>query len=195
MTVIIGGSGTANGISYFSSPTTFGGTLATASRGISNASIPSGGIIQIQSTTKTDTFSSSSTSFTDITGLSVSITPTSSTSKILVTTSVIGGSTTWTNLCAFRLVRDSTAICVGNSASGYTQATVGGLRGSYDLNSGWYFTAHHLDSPATTSTTTYKVQGYVEANSFRINAIGSDNSGAGWSYRGASTITVMELAQ
>ena len=91
MTVIIGGSGTANGISYFSSPTTFGGTLATASRGISNASIPSGGILQIQSTTKTDTFSSSSTSFTDITGLSVNITPTSSTSKILVITSVIGG--------------------------------------------------------------------------------------------------------
>ena len=53
MTVIIGGSGTANGISYFSTPTTFGGTLATASRGISNASIPSGTPIQYFSTTFT----------------------------------------------------------------------------------------------------------------------------------------------
>ena len=44
----------------------------------------SGGVIQVKSTTKTDTFTTNSTSFTDITGLSVSITPTISDSKILV---------------------------------------------------------------------------------------------------------------
>ena len=43
-----------------------------------------GGIIQVKSTTKTDTFTTNSTSFTDITGLSVTITPTRSDNKILV---------------------------------------------------------------------------------------------------------------
>ena len=44
----------------------------------------SGGIIQIRSTTKTDPFTTASTSFTDVTGLSVSITPTRADSKIFV---------------------------------------------------------------------------------------------------------------
>lgn len=46
MTIIINGSGTANGISYFSAPTTFGSTLATASGGITNASLPVGSLLQ-----------------------------------------------------------------------------------------------------------------------------------------------------
>ena len=50
----------------------------------------SGGIIQVKSTTKTDTFSTTSSSYTDITGLSVSITPTRSDSKILIFVTVHG---------------------------------------------------------------------------------------------------------
>ena len=48
------------------------------------AVLPAGSIIQVVSTTKTDTFSTTSTSFSDVTGFSVSITPTSTSSKIMV---------------------------------------------------------------------------------------------------------------
>ena len=54
--------------------------------------------------------------------------------------------------------------------------------------------AQYLDSPATTSSTTYKIQAYTEYGDLRINTTGSDISGQNWSYRGASTITVMEIA-
>ena len=54
------------------------------------ASGSSGGIIQVRSVTKTDTFQTSSASFTDITGLSVSITPQSTSSKILIQVHITG---------------------------------------------------------------------------------------------------------
>ena len=49
-----------------------------------DASLIGGKVLQVVSTAKTDTFSTSSTSFTDITGLSVAITPSATSSKILV---------------------------------------------------------------------------------------------------------------
>jgi hypothetical protein len=161
---------------------------------VTTGSPQSGGIIQVVSTTKSDTFSTTSSSFTDITGLSVSITPKFATSKILVIMNLTGGNSVYSSLCTFRLVRDSTAICVGNTTAGYTSATVGGVRQSLDNNASWYLSANFLDSPATTSATTYKVQCYTEGNTLRINTTGSDASVSNWSYRGASTITVMEVA-
>jgi hypothetical protein len=153
-----------------------------------------GSVLQVVSVTKTDTFSTTSSSFTDITGLSASITPKFATSKILVVMNLTGGNSVYSSLCTFRLVRDSTAIGVGNTTAGYTSATVGGVRQSLDNNASWYLGANHLDSPNTTSATTYKVQCYTEGNTLRINTTGSDASGSNWSYRGASTITLMEIA-
>ena len=113
-------------------------------------------------TVKTDTFSTSSTSYTDITGLSVSITPTSSSSKILVMMHVqIGHSS---NVSAFlRLVRDSTAIAVGTNVGSRTACTVGMFDDPSDdeCNS---TSMMFLDSPATTSATTYKIQMSTEAS-------------------------------
>lgn len=184
---------TGNIITSADSGTVTSGMLA--SNAITSSLLPAGSILQVVSTNKTNTFSSTATTFTDITGLSVSITPTKSTSKILVLASVIGGSSTYSNLITMRLVRDSTAIDVGDAASGYTQATVGGVRGSYDNNSSWYFSMNYLDSPSTTSSVTYKIQGFCEtANTWRINATGSDAGSIIWSYRGASTITVLEVS-
>jgi hypothetical protein len=155
-----------------------------------------GKVLQVVSTTKSDTFTSTADTFTDITGLSVSITPTSSSSKILVFVNIVGGSNTAGILCMFRLVRGSTAIGVGNTVSGYTSASVGGLRSAQDYNASWTASWNYLDSPSTTSSTTYKVQGSNEATAytFRINSTGSDNASQVFSYRGASTITVMEIA-
>ena len=154
-----------------------------------------GKVLQVVSTTKTDTFSTTSTSYVDITGMSVTITPTSASSKILVLVNMVGGSgPTATALCTFRMVRGATAVGVGASAAGYTQASVGGIRSPDDANSSWAVNCSVLDAPATTSATTYKVQGFIESNTLRINTTGNDSANLNFSYRGASTITVMEVA-
>lgn len=77
--------GAASGITTLAAGnTTITGTLDVASRGITKGSMPAGSALQVVQITKTDTFSTSSTTMTDITGLSVSITPSSASNKILV---------------------------------------------------------------------------------------------------------------
>jgi len=148
----------------------------------------SGGILQVVSTTKTDTFSTTSTSFTDITGLSATITPRSTSSKILVNITVSGIGTDVSNSgnTGFILVRDSTPIAV--ATGGTTQFTGQLSRRSiastaFSLNS----SAMTLDSPATTSSVTYKAQGRALAGTLYINRDG-DNTAS------VSTITLIEVA-
>ena len=106
---------------------TIAGTLTTAAQSIAKASLPTGSVLQVVSTTKTDTFTSTTTgAFTDITGMSVSITPTSSTSKILV--NVTGGCMGQVATSGFmlQLLRDSTAISVGDTAGSRIRASMNG---------------------------------------------------------------------
>ncbi len=65
-----------------------------------------GNVLQVVSTAKTDVFSSSSTSFTDVTGLSVAITPSSTSNKILVSVHLMSAAT-GANSPRFNLVRGS----------------------------------------------------------------------------------------
>ena len=110
-------------------------------------------ILQVVQTVKTNTFSTSSTSFTDITGLSVSITPSSTSSKILVYAGLnIGNDTNFTML---NLVRGSTSIFLVDAAGSRIRATAGWLG---DTNRTEIVAIQYLDSPATTSSTTYKMQ-------------------------------------
>lgn len=117
-------------------------------------------ILQVVSTTKTDTFSASvaSGAYADVTGLSVSITPTAATSKILIIAHVSGGSSITYERLSFQLVRDSTAIGIGDAASNRTRVTSASLGYVADTNGQTTVGGHFLDSPATTSATTYKVQ-------------------------------------
>ena len=155
----------------------------------------SGGIIQVKSVSKTDTFSSNSTSYTDVTGLSVSITPTRADSKILVMMHVQIGHDS--NVAGFlRLMRDSTAIAVGTDTSSRIASTVAMADDPTDdeINS---TSITFLDSPSTTSSTTYKVQMNTEASGntgyVHVNRSGedADNNQNG---RTCSTITLMEIS-
>ena len=142
-----------------------------------------GHVIQVISAAKTDTFSSSSTSFTDVTGLSVTITPSSSSSKILVSVHFTAAAT-GANSPRFNLVRGSTNIAqpsgsVPSSLQLNTSASQDGRMGSIVF----------LDSPSTTSATTYKIQGLTDGNSFVVNRRGDDANKTS-----ISTITVMEIA-
>jgi len=115
-----------------------------------------GKILQVVSTAKLDTFSTSSTTYVDVTGLSVSITPTASTSKVFVTTNFVAAQDS-TQLVFFVIDRNGTDIFVStDSLSGmiYPQHTT-------EVR---YVSMSFLDSPATTSALTYKIQMKVDVN-------------------------------
>ena len=152
-----------------------------------------GTVLQVQSTTLTSTFTSATgNSWVDITGLSVSITPKFSTSKILVSFSVSG--TIFrpaVNAVTLKCLRGSTAIGIGDASGSVLQISASSGVASNDSmqTCAWQY----LDSPATTSSTTYKLQIYQDtpANPFYINRTTADSNNAG---RSVSTITVMEIA-
>lgn len=146
-------------------------------------------ILQVVSTVKTDTFSSTSTSYVDYTGMSVSITPTSSSSKVLIVVHMVNGYSV--NLAAsFQIVRGSTAIALGDAAGSRTQCTIGVIP---EDASAMVCSMTFLDSPATTSATTYKIQGRSNTGTVHINRTNGDADNAN-SWRSISTITAYEVS-
>ena len=161
---------------------------------IGDAGLPAGAVLQVVQTTKTDTFSTTSTSFTDITGMTVNITPSSTSNKVLVlvhcpiTMGDAGG--------GFTLLRGSTEIFRGDAASSRQRFTATGLYGSSGNNavySGGTGTAVFLDSPSSTSEQTYKLQAKIRATTLYVGLTlyDTDNDNAS---RNPSSITVMEIA-
>ena len=156
------------------------------------AFIGAGRVLQVIQTVKTTDFSASvaTDSVADITGLSAAITPSSSSSKILVSYDIhlhsTGGST------KVQLMRDSTKICINTSTSGFEAQT---SMSPNDIVYGLTVTSmSFLDSPSTTSAVTYKPQvSHASANTQTIycNAPESPSSRHG---RFTSQITLMEIA-
>ena len=159
-----------------------------------------GGLIQTVSTTKTNTFSTNSTSFTDITGLNATITPTSSSNKVLVIVNIAYGG--HQNLYGWgKLVRTTSGgspvdICIGNAASNRVRASLS--FSITNLDNQKYKQKHascsFLDSPNTTTSTTYKIMAMTENGSRDVHINFSQNDGdATYSGRLASSITCMEV--
>lgn len=153
-----------------------------------------GGIIQVVSTTKTDTFSSatSSSAFIDVTGLSVNITPRSTSNKILIYSTVHITGASAADRFGIRLVRDSTAIAIADAASNRVRASASTINDStselHNLN------IMHLDSPSTTSATTYKIQCTNESNRNVYINISSADQDSNTVFRTVSSITAMEVS-
>jgi len=139
----------------------------------------SGGIIQVVQVTKTDQFATSSTSYTDVTGLSASITPTRADSKILVRVCVMIGTGNTANDNFIRVLRGSTNILTTDFC----------VRNDEGTSNNTEYTIEVLDSPSTTSAITYKLQGKAETNEIFVNRRG-DNTVT----MGQSTITLMEVS-
>lgn len=152
-----------------------------------------GKIGQVVSTTKTDTFSMTSTTFTDITGLSLSITPSSTSSKILVLSTInyngLGG-----ERCYFRLVGGTNNLSIGDAAGSRPRVTTGGVQtqSTYSSNES---SIMHLDSPSTTSAITFKIQmrGLSADAAIYVNRTQADRDTANYEPRLTSSITVMEV--
>lgn len=149
-----------------------------------------GKILQVITTAKTDTFTTTSTSLVDVTGLSVTITPTLSTSTILVLCSVQYSISHVDGQQYLQLLRGSTSIAQGDSAGSRTRTTAQGAPVQvYALNN---YALTFIDNPATTSATTYKIQTRVTASTGYINRTVTDLDNSVYP-RGISTITVMEI--
>ena len=144
-------------------------------------------ILQVVSTTKTDIFSTTSTSFVDVTGLSASITPTSATSKVFVMLTALVGVNASGLPVRLNLVRDSTNIAqsTGSSTSDQTLAVY-----TNNAITGDSAAVNFLDSPATTSATTYKLQIAITGGATCYVGRYGGNDGR----RSVSTLTVMEVS-
>jgi hypothetical protein len=157
------------------------------------AVIGGGKTLQVLSSTKSDTMTTSSSSFVDITGLSVTITPKNVNSrfKIQFTTSI--GNTTVTATSFVRLIRDSTPIAIGDAAGNRIRSSASSFNenGAAATN----VSVGYVDSPATASPITYKAQlatrsGFVAT----LNRGGSDADTASVS-RTITTLIVEEIGE
>lgn len=170
-------------------------TAAKMGAGAARANFGAGAILQVVQTNKTSSFSAASAAptFVDITGLSATITPISTTSKILVMYSayICAGNSSGQYQTITRLVRNGSAIDLGDARTGLTQAGAGGGTPAY-----WYPSCHSLkflDSPGTTSPITYGVQMCSEGGVASIVG-GSYNTGNALGFTAPSQITLMEIA-
>jgi hypothetical protein len=149
---------------------------------LTTTSPKAGNVIQVVNATYSTSVSNSTNTYAD-TGLSASITPSSSSSKILVIVEIAGIVKYSVNTYAqLRLVRNSGAILYFEGLATYTVTASTNAIGGSGCN--------YLDSPATTSATTYKVQ---FASGGNVSAVYVQDFGSGINVS-TSTMTLMEIA-
>ena len=196
MSLVINGSGSITGLAVGGLPdgTVDAGTLATdsvvaaklgtdavtadalKSDAITGADLPAGSVLQVVNTSTTAQQSTTSTSWVD-TNLSLSITPSATTSKIQIQYSFQNVYLTVAGAgCSFRILRDTTSLFT--PAGGFAMWNGTGI--GY-----WQYGDIALDSPSTTSSVTYKIQ----VSNYDSKAVHISGSGK---YK--NTITLMEIA-
>jgi hypothetical protein len=156
--------------------------------------MPAGGkVLQVVSATKTNTSSTGSSTFADVSGLSVTITPTSTTSKILVTGHIAVSWDSAEAKVAARITRNGTAIAIGDT-NGTRLRTTGYFYLPVESYGPMPIPVNYLDSPASTSALTYKWQFNAMDNTGVVYVNRSDTWVNSTTYGTAvSTITVMEI--
>jgi hypothetical protein len=162
------------------------------------AAIPTGKVLQVVQATKTDTFTTTATSFTLVTDLAASITPSATSSKIFVTVSIMGQrSNNNGEVGQITIFKDSSNLINASSPGSRTPSITSGVQmgdSNGDVNAEPY-SFSILNSPSTTSSITYDVRAKLISGSGEvyINRVEDDlnNNIRG---RGISTITLMEIA-
>ena len=142
-------------------------------------------VLQVVSTTLNTTFSTTSTTFTDLTGLSATITPQSTTSKILIFVTSYQSNSSTSGLTVYNLVRGSTNICQPSTAPAFAGSAACYIASADNI---FPFSISFLDSPSTTSATTYKVQLKSNAGTVYINQRQTADTAL------TSTITLIEIS-
>ena len=154
--------------------------------------VSAGKILQVAQSVKTDSFSTTSTSYVDITGLTVSITPSSTSSKILVMYNTSGGTAGDVAHGYINIFRDGTELVNVTSASNRE----GGMNVfNTASNQQPSVSGHYLDSPASTSSLTYQIKiKSSNGSTMYVNRSNRDTDNSQYDGRSLSIVTVMEVA-
>jgi len=156
-----------------------------------------GSILQVVTTTKTDTFNTTSSSMTDVTGLSCAITPSSSANKVIINYSVHMGNSDSYWLAAGDFTRGGTRIdgMVGAADGVRGRFTFGTQEGGAIHGDTRCYAGSYLDSPGTTGSVTYQVRIRSEGGrTVWINRGYEADGNADVSQRCISMITLMEVS-
>jgi hypothetical protein len=180
MPLVFNGSGTIGGLSVGGLPDATV-TAADLASGAARTNFGAGALLQVVQTATTSTASTTSGSYVDLTGLSVSITPSSTSNKILVAYAINCSNDTDTGIFV-EIQRGSTSIA--------TNWAYYGQPANFTF-SGYPITCVYLDSPSTTSSTTYKLRWRADVGGQAVYLNRSEN-GAQTGFM--SSITVMEIA-
>jgi hypothetical protein len=180
-------------------PVTIDGTTgvsAVQAGAVTTSDLPAGSVLQVVSVNKVDVFSTTTKgSWVDITGMAASITPVSTSSKILVMVqlSIGGGGNNYGR--GYGVKRGATQLNLGTYGTG-SPGSFGASTSFSGGDNGGIFTAPfiYLDSPSTTSSTTYQVELYADSRSVTTTYINRTYAGTNDGSYGASTITLMEIA-
>ena len=151
---------------------------------VTSAGLPSGTVLQVKFLSFEDLLTRTGTNYADISGFSLSITPSSASNKILVTVQTCQAMASATAL-VYRLKRGATILSenpnIGSNDSFYNH---------YAGGDGFHhITRPFLDSPATTSAITYQLQYRVDGGTGYVN-----RHAGGTNYGGTSSMTLMEIA-
>ena len=191
MVMVLAGNGSITGASSLVGNLSITGTanvsqgLTTASRGISNASVPAGCILQVLSTTYSSQYiRTSATSSWVATPLTLNITPTFTSSKILITVTTRLAAAVAHNMLAAGILRNGSLI-------GATMQT--------PANDGYGYavpiTLQYLDSPSTTSAVTYALGSADLNNDGATFYMNRSSQGSTTEVTSDSNIVLMEVAQ
>jgi hypothetical protein len=161
-----------------------------------------GHVIQVKQSVVSNVFSTTAgNGFAEMTDFRTAITPTSTTSKILVRGSLFVGNQYYQ--AKGRILRDSTPIGIGDARGVRPQSTWTSI--TYDSGASNAYTIYNLrsvdfeflDSPATTSEIIYSLDmgGYSTSISVHLNRDHNDSDGTSYNATPISTLTLMEIAQ
>jgi hypothetical protein len=164
-----------------------------------DANAPVGSVLQVITVNKTNTFASSTgdtTTWQDVTDLSITITPQNANSRFLVMAMLQVGKVSFSSY--WRIVRNGSAIFVADAAGNRPRTTFAALP-SDEAYSDQHITASGMtwiDSPNTTSAVTYKIQCNQQSAGrvAYVNRSGADRNEPTYDPRTASSFTVMEIA-
>ena len=158
--------------------------------------IQSGNVVQTLQTTRSDTDSTNSQTEADL--ITLNITPSSSSSKIMLFVDLKFGSSSQSTDPQLMLYRDSTKVYHGDAADNRLTGFFGGDEYDSYNNAQWLqkcVQANYLDSPSTSSQITYKVKWRIvdTGHTLYLNRTGQDNNSAAY-HRSVSSLTAMEIA-
>jgi len=165
------------------------GTLATTE---------TGKVINVWVNEKTDTWSKSGWGFSDVTGLSRTITPKSASSKFMIHIQIWSSSNYWGTY--FHLNRNGTNLGLGTASGSRPTNPMGMIYDKDVMNNHGVIKScimRYVDSPNTTGTVTYKVTGSGRAPSYTtyVNRSSPDRNTTEYDHRMASRMIITELEE